>query len=545
MHGRLFGYDFVEDRPEPGGMAKVYAYVQEQREAWGDRLLLTDAGDVLQGDPTTACAAERPGGEAEMMGEAMNLMGYDAACPGNHDLGAGHAVYDAWVRRCRFPVLGANVVRTDNGQPYFAPYVVMERAGVRIAVVGLLTPVIPCWLPETLWGGLRFDDMTDCARRWVAHVRDTYRPHLVVGVLHSGREGGLIHNGRRENAAIHVAQQVEGFDLIGYGHDHLPHVEKVEGPGGSPVWCMAPAYQGLGVCVADIKLVLDGDTVREKCVSGGPTSLERRLEDAHSRRFEAHFADLRQAVEQYVNRSVGRGEEALQSRQAYFGSSGYLDLIHRVQRATLPADISLAAPVSFDVRIEKGTLAMRDAFRLYRYEDRLCILKLTGREIKGALERSYALWTEQMRGPDDHLLLLGDVLDGGRRKGLKNLTFNFESAAGVRYVVDVTKPVGERLHLSVLDDGRPFRLDEVYTVVTNTHRACGGGELLTRGAGLSPEELAERRIMCTEQTLRQCIVAYLLGHPSVDGRPLNNWHFEPEAWTGPAAKRDAVLLFGD
>lgn len=81
-------------------------------------------------------------------------MGYAVGNMGNHDVETGHAVYDRWIKQCKFPVLGANIVDNATGKPYLKPYEIINRDGVKIAILGMITPAIPSWLPEKLWSGL-------------------------------------------------------------------------------------------------------------------------------------------------------------------------------------------------------------------------------------------------------------------------------------------------------------------------------------------------------------------------------------------------------
>ena len=122
----------------------------------------------------------------------LNFMGYDAANMGNHDVETGRAVFDRWAGDCRAPVLGANIIDTVTGEPHFRPYKVLERDGVKIAVLGMITPAIPVWLSENLWRGLRFDDMEDTARKWMKIIREKERPDIVIGMFHAGQDALLM-----------------------------------------------------------------------------------------------------------------------------------------------------------------------------------------------------------------------------------------------------------------------------------------------------------------------------------------------------------------
>jgi 2',3'-cyclic-nucleotide 2'-phosphodiesterase/3'-nucleotidase len=166
------------------------------------------------------------------------------------------------------------------------------------------------------------------------------------------------------------------------------------------------------------------------------------------------------------------------------------------------------------------------------------MLWLTGREVKVYMEMSYARWTTQMKSPDDHLLLL----DEGE---LKYPYYYFDSAAGIIYEVDVTRPVGNRVNIKCMADGTPFRMDDRYMVAMNSYRANGGGGLITEGANITHEELQERIEYTTTADLRFYMINYIEMRKNISPEPLNQWRFVPQRWTLPAAERDRNLLFGE
>lgn len=170
-------------------------------------------------------------------------------------------------------------------------------------------------------------------------------------------------------------------------------------------------------------------------------------------------------------------------------------------------------------------------------------MSLTGKEVKGFLEMSYALWTNQMQSSDDHILLLDTTQSNGRRQGLKNLAYNMDSAAGILYTVDVTKPAGQRIVIASMADGTPFDPNKEYRVAINSYRGNGGGELITRGAGIPHEELKNRIIASTEQDLRYYLMQRIIQDGTVTPRKLNHWRFVPEEWAAPAIERDRKILF--
>jgi 2',3'-cyclic-nucleotide 2'-phosphodiesterase/3'-nucleotidase len=174
----------------------------------------------------------------------------------------------------------------------------------------------------------------------------------------------------------------------------------------------------------------------------------------------------------------------------------------------------------------------------------LYVMHLKGQEIKDYLEMSYGQWTNQMKRADDHLLLFDEETLTSATPRLKNLYYNFDSAAGIIYEVDVTKPVGERIRIKSMADGIPFSLEAMYRVAVNSYRGNGGGELLTKGAGIPREELEERVISSTDIDLRFYMLNYIEMRQNIDPQRLNHWKFVPDHWANVAAKRDYKLLFG-
>ena len=127
--------------------------------------------------------------------------------------------------------------------------------------------------------------------------------------------------------------------------------------------------------------------------------------------------------------------------------------------------------------------------------------------------------------------------------GFLNYTFNFDSATGIDYEVDVTKPVGKKVRILKFSDGRPFEEDKFYKVAMNSYRACGGGELLTKGAGIPKDSINSRVVYQSELDLRHYLMEEIKRQKVVSPTPNHNWKFVPESWTRPAANRDLRLLF--
>lgn len=542
VHGALFSYDFLSHKVTSGGLSAFYAYSQSMKKQWQDNLIITDGGDCLQGQPTAYYYNYVQTSQPHLVAEMMNEIGYVAGALGNHDIETGHSVYDRWINQLNFPMLGANVIDVTTGEPYLQPYVIIERQGLRIAILGMVTPAIPNWLPEVLWQGLRFEEMTSSSRKWLKIIQEKESPDLVVGLFHSGYQNGISTSSYDENATQKVARDVPGFDLILYGHDHRAAVNKVVSSDGSTTLCLGPSSLAATCAEVDIRVTIKDGKVLEKTLTGKlPKMILSDAPAAHI--YELQFQQQRVELEKWLAQPIGFLSVDLHERDAFFGSSRFIDFIHAMQLQLTGAQISFAAPVSFDSHILKGELRVNDMFSLYKYENFLYSMRLTGKEIKDFLEMSYGLWSNQMKSKDDHCLLLDYILDNNTRLGLKNLAYNMESAAGIYYTVDVTKPVGSRINITTLADGSPFMMDETYLVAINSYRGNGGGELLTKGAGIAQEDLRSRLISSTEKDLRFHFMELIKKQGVVSPDSMNYWRFVPEEWTREALVRDRAIIF--
>lgn len=539
IHGNFFPYNFITQQDWKGSFARVHSYAQQERQTYGHNLLLMDNGDILQGQPSAYYYNFMDTVSTHITAAMMNYMGFVVGNMGNHDVEAGHAVYDRWISQCQFPVLGANIIRTSDEQPYLKPYEIIEREGVKIAILGMITPAIPTWLPETLWKGLYFADMEQTARKWMPIIQEKEKPDIIIGLFHAGKEARTVAGKYREDASAEIAERIPGFDIIMMGHDHRRFCGKIANAQGDSVLLINPANNGRTVGDVEITLTLDGDKVIRKSIQGKLADMDK-LEPSPD--FMKQFTPQYQAVEAFVSEKVGTFTETISTRPAYFGPSAFIDFIHSLQLDLTGADISFAAPLSFDAVIKEGDIHISDMFNLYKYENMLYTMELTGKEIKGFLEESYAIWTNQMKSADDHVLLLTERKDGNGYT-FTNPSFNFDSAAGIIYTVDVTKPAGQKVSIQSLANGEPFDLNRTYRVALNSYRGNGGGELLTKGAGIPQDQLKDRIISATEKDLRYYMIQYIREKKTLSPQPLNQWKMIPEDWTEKAAERDARLLF--
>jgi len=552
VHGHFFPWDFMEGRPLRGTLTRANSYINRERQKYGDNLLLIDNGDILQGQPCVYWSNFVMPEDENLAARVINYMKYDAETVGNHDIEPGHKVYDKWIREVRCPLLGANIVKEEckNGEANpqniytgLQPYSVHVKDGVKICVIGMLTPAIPNWLNKSIWKGIEFEEMVSCARKWVKYIQEHEKPDLIFGLFHSGKDGGIVTPDYEENATAAVAREVPGFDVIFFGHDHQVHNEWITDKEGKQVLIIDPSCWVQNVAEAEIELTIKDGKVVNKNIKGKIVNVRDEQIDEQ---MVAHFQKDIDAVKAYVSQKIGRFESSIYTRESFFGNSAFTDLIHNLQLQITKADISLTAPLSFNSTIKAGEVTMADMFKLYRFENLLFTLRMTGEEVRKHLEYSYDMWTNTMTSPEDHALRLNDASkEDQQRTGFQYYTFNFDSACGIDYEVDLTKPDGQKVKILRMSNGEPFDEKKWYKVAMNSYRANGGGELLTQGAGIPRDSLDARVIFHTDRDQRYFLTEEIRKMGTVNPQPNHNWKFVPEAWVKPALERDRKLLFGN
>jgi 2',3'-cyclic-nucleotide 2'-phosphodiesterase/3'-nucleotidase len=542
VHGAYFPADWYTGRQLPGSLSQVYSWVREQRRDSGQTLIMLDDGDLIQGDPASYYSNFVDRDKQNIAARILNFMGYEGATIGNHDLEAGHPVYDRLAGEFKFPWLSANTVKSGTGDPWFRAYTVLEHAGLRIAVLGLTTPKVPDWLPPALWSGLEFRDMIESATKWVGYIRETEKPDLIVGLFHSGVDASYGQQQAavplNENASRLVAEKVPGLNIVFTGHDHRTWNFKVAGPAGDSVLILGSQSRAEEIAVATIHFIRRNKTFKISSLSGASQEMKSYLPDPE---FLKQFSGYIDSVQKYVDQPVGSIAKTISSDGAYFGPTEFVSLIHRAQLELTGADISFTSPLSFRATIPEGPITVKDLFKLYRFENQLYTINLTGSEIVGYLNYSYSLWMKQMTGPDDPMLNMEQQKDGSWR--LKSAYYNFDSAEGIDYTVDLSRPAGMMVTVTGMSGGRPFDPAKTYTVALNSYRGSGGGNHLSKGAGLGKDEVARRLVNKSDRDFRYLLTEWIRKQGTIRPVSAHNWKTIPESWTQAAAARDSQRLF--
>ena len=542
-HGTWFDSTYVDNRTRPA-LTAVKFYVDSVRTADGaGNVLLLDAGDCLQGDNAPYYFNYVDTETPHLFPRLMEYMGYDAVAVGNHDIETGHPVYDrvaADLKKNGVDFLAANAIRNDNGKPYFQPYKIVKKAGLKVAILGYTNANMKAWLTEELWSGMHFVPIVDVIQADVDAIRAKEKPDVMVVVMHSGTGEG--DGSMLESEGLDAFNLVKGVDFVLASHDHRPYVKATETSA-----FLNSGSHSRNVAEGKLHLTVKDRKVVEKSFEAFTIPVQADKADAD---MKAYFHKDYEAVKAFTLKEVGVLNTDLWTRDAYRGMSDYMNLIHTLSLGCKPAEISFAAPLTFNGRVQKGIIRYNDLFTIYPYENQLFVVKMKGAEIKDYLEHSYDKWINTIAKPDETLLKIEsreDARTQQARWSFVNRSYNFDSAAGINYTVDVTKPFGERVAIASMADGAAFDLQKEYNVAMTSYRASGGGNLM-KEAGIDTDNIDER---VTERypEIRNILYDYLLENGSIDpeviGDPavIGHWVFVPEKLVKPAMERDMNLLF--
>ena len=543
VHSTWFDSTYVGGGVRNSLFAMNY-YIDSVRTADGfDNVLLVDAGDCLQGDNAAYYYNYIDTLSPHLFPRLMAYMKYDAIAMGNHDIETGHPVYDRVQKdlvKAGAPFMAGNAIRNDNGKPYFPLYKVVKKAGLKIAIIGYNNANIKAWLSEEIWSGMHFEPIISQVQKDVDYVREKERPDVMIAAMHSacGQGDGTI----LEAEALDVFNSVKGVDWVICGHDHRPYVETRD-----TCALLNSGSHSRYVAHGKMHLKVEKGKITEKRFETDLIPVKAEKADPVMR---AHFRKEFEAVKAFTLQEVGILNTDIYTRDSFTGMSDYMNLLHTLCLSQEPAEISIAAPLTYNGRIRSGVLVFNDLFTIYPFENQLYVVKMSGEEIKDYLEASYDKWINTISKPGDHVLKIQGRDDPRtQQKGWSfvNRSYNFDSAAGINYTVDVTKPFGSRISISSMADGDEFELDEDYNVAMTSYRASGGGGLLEE-IGIDTDKIDER-VVARYPEIRNLLYDYLMENGSIDpeviGDPkvIGKWAFVPESVAGPALKADKDLLF--
>jgi 2',3'-cyclic-nucleotide 2'-phosphodiesterase/3'-nucleotidase len=498
LHGNLMPVDYYANRPAERGLAKIATLIRQVR-AQNPNTLLLDCGDTIQGTPLAFYFARKDTSQPNPTIAAMNALGYDAMATGNHEFNFGLDVLRKAKSESKFPWLAANIrQKFTRGVEYFPPYLIKNVAGVRVGIVGFITPGVPRWeIPEN-YRGYEFEQIVDAARRVVPEVRK--QVDLLVVIAHSGLERDP-QTGEApadqisgENAMWALAEQVPGIDVILYGHSHreMPQL-MVNG-----VLLAQARHWGQSLARADVEM--------ERSVGGAWRVAAKRSTvlpvtpevqpDAEIVRLATPYHE---AAQKYLDTPVAESAVDLDGSTARYEDHPLVDLVHRVQLEYGKADVSLATMLFAGARVPKGSVTIRQIASVYIYENTLYTVEMNGAQLRQVLEHAASFYPAWPFRPGDRIRLPG---------------YNADSAEGVEYEIDLTRPAGRRI-LNLKYQGQPLADDAKLRVATNNYRYAGGGNYkVLRGLPI---------VYRSPQGIRELLIEYVSRRSAIPAQANGNW----------------------
>lgn len=581
VHANLLPFDYFTNHPvEEYGLTRTATLIRQARETSRNSLLL-DNGDFLQGTPISDLVADREIAaiEPHPAVRAMNALGYDAAGLGNHEFNFGLD----WLRKtlsdAAFPITCANLICLESDKALFAPYLLLERvmqdeAGqdhpLRIGIIGLVPPQTTIWDQYHLAGRVRGLDIIETAQRIVSQMRAA-GADLVIALAHSGIAPGP-PKPMMENAALQLGN-VPGIDAILAGHTHevfpasrfeaFDGVACAEGTlNGTPAVMAGSRGSYLGVLDLEMARNTSGKWQVTNSRSEARALTHDTCEDKDLR---AILQPTHEATIALTAKHLGLTAQPLHSYLALVRSCAALTLVTQAKiravkqliAGTSDADLPvLAAAASFKTGgragpryytdIPAGPLCLRHAADLYSFPNLLCVLRLTGAELKDWLERAAIAFNMIAPGQKGKFLCKSTV-PGHQFDVIDGLSYEIDLSKSPRYDLS-----GRILHTdagrirNVMFQGAPVDDAQSFLLATNNYRACGGGPYTPA----RPDQL----IHVSARQLRDIVADHILS-----GAPLTNqtnhealWRFTPLPGTevlydtGPGLRRypDEIAAIG-
>ena len=556
IHTNVLSYDYFklsEDRAL--GFERAAELIGAARKEFENSLTF-DAGDTIQGTALADWQAQvkpLPCDQELAIYKAMDAVGYDAGTIGNHEFNYGLAflsqvtgtafnIAGVAVEKCKgphFPLVLSNVFSAKDGKPLYAPWRVLTRTlhahaadgsardvTLRIGVFGVTPTGIMEWDKRNLDGKVTVIGMVEAAQKTVPELKAA-GADIVIALVHGGLDTSA-YTARTENAGWHLAG-VPGIDAVLLGHSHqifpnpadpksryahLPEVDNERGfVRGVPA--VMGNFYGKNIGVIDLALVYqDGRWQVDRAASHAEVRSVKNADGSYiavDPAIEPLVKTEHDGTIAYVKTPIGQSDFELSTYFVAAGDTSALQIVNMAQRnyvekyikANLPqyADVpvlSAASPFKAGfggprdyTDVAAGPLAIANAADLYLYPNTVTAVKIDGAGVKAWLEKS-ASWFSRIDPAKTEAQELVNT---------RVPTYTFDVIqGGLTYLIDVTRPVGQRIgNLRYRDQA--VKDDQPFIVVTNNYRASGGEHF----PGLDGSNI----VISAPDTNRDVLIAYI------------------------------------
>ena len=451
LHGMVNPFDYASNKENKTSMAHAAAIIKAEREADPD-LLLLDTGDTTQANYIQSFLDEEP----HPMIEAMNYLEYDAWTLGNHEFNFDFKYTTKEIEEFQGVTLGGNFYKAD-GTRWIDAYQIFEVDGVKVAVFGVDAPHIPQWEKSDPghYDNMKITNPDEETGKILDELEG--KADVIIGSIHYGLDGEYGVAGCREIAETYG----DRMDALFIGHAHATVNETI---GGIPV--LEPGSNGEFVSKVTLTLKADGDGWAVDKAEGELIDCAEVTPDPE---FLAEFKDLHEKSLELASREVGAvGKTFIDPLEflpgipsAVLEDDAVTDLVNKVQMERAGADVSLAALFDATSNLQAGPFLHRDSVKIYKYDNTLYGVKVTGKQMKAIMEEKAGNFFNQYQPGDVTISFNPNIR-----------LYNYDMFAGLDYEIDISKPAGSRIQ-NVVYKGQPLKDTDTMILALNNYRYGG------------------------------------------------------------------------
>lgn len=420
--------------------------------------LFVDAGDAIQG----LAFSDVSNGQNALL--VMNLLGYNAMVPGNHEFDFGVSNFLALTDEANFPIVAMNLMENSEQIPMLPLYIIEEVNGINIAIIGIITPDTPKLAPANKTTGFSFLDPVPILQQIVPDLKKDV--DIVVVLAHMGLAS--------DNSSQKLAKDVPGIDIIIDGHDHssLPQGLMV----GNTLIANAGQY-GEQLGRVDITLY------RKKIIKKKASLIDKEQINKFELREDvvALVSDLREKYAKDLQKNQATVVANLTTKldgERSSVRSGQTNLTTIVTDAILEktqADVVFISSGGIRDSIASGEVTEEDINNVMPFGDSIVTIRLSGQELLDAIEDGVSKYPR--------------------------LAGSFPQLAGILVSVDYTKPEGHRVQ-SVLVNEIALDPAKMYTIATSTY-LTGRGDGYTQFQKPVVRSFGKQKDLFTELLIRK------------------------------------------
>ena len=440
------------------GAVEGYAYIAQLKadyEAKGAEVILVDAGDFSQG---TTYVSSTKGADAVTM---MNAAGYDVVTLGNHEFDYGYAQLKENMSKAKFKVVCADVFNEDGTPIFDASYTYTTKSGVKVGFFGMETPETQTKANPALIKGLTFatgDAFTKAAADQVAALKDA---DVVICLAHLGVDA---ESAPYRSTDLYAA--VKGIDFVVDGHSHTV---MTKGEKGEPIQSTGTAFKNIGVIVIDdaSKKIesnslyeIKEDTAKDATVAAAAKVIVDRVNNEYGTKFATSKVELNGAKAPNGNRDVETNNGDLITDAMRW------KVLQNKDGLTVNEDHVVAITNGGGIRaaIAKGDVTKKDINTVLPFGNTVAVVYVTGEQLLEALEAS-TFSTPTAVGGFPQVSGINFTIHTGKAYDKNDATYPESTYYGPKTI--------NRVVINSVN-GKEFKANEVYAVVTNNFCAAGG-----------------------------------------------------------------------